>query len=147
MKDQEKSRQQLIHELLELRQQARRIESQHRRAKQALRESQQQLQHAQKMETLGTLVAGVAHEINNPINLIMYNLPLIQKIWADFLPLLIERQTDFPDQKFGGFTYDFLEDNLSQLIADMDMAANRVAKTVSDLKNFSKQSNVASRTA
>ena len=68
MKDQEKSRQQLIQELLELRQQAWRIESQHRRAKQALRESQQQLQQAQKMETLGTLVAGVAHEINNPIN-------------------------------------------------------------------------------
>ncbi len=145
MKDQEKSRQQLIQELMELRQQAWRIESQHRRAKQALRESQQQLQQAQKMETLGTLVAGVAHEINNPINLIMYNLPLIQKIWADFLPLLIERKADFPVQKFGGFTYDFLEDNLSRLIADMDMAANRVAKIVSDLKNFSKQSNVAEK--
>ncbi len=145
MKDQEKSRQQLIQELMELRQQAWRIESQHRRAKQALRESQQQLQQAQKMETLGTLVAGVAHEINNPINLIMYNLPLIQKIWADFLPLLIERKKEYPVQKFGGFTYDFLEDNLSQLIADMDMAANRVAKIVSDLKNFSKQANVAEK--
>jgi len=145
MKDQEKTRQQLIREIMELREQAWQLESQHRRAKQALRESQQQLQQAQKMETLGTLVAGVAHEINNPINLIMYNLPLIQKIWSDFLPLMIERKKDFPDQKFGGFTYDFLEDNLPQLVADMDMAANRVAKIVSDLKNFSKQSNVAEK--
>ncbi len=145
MKDQEKTRQQLIRELMELREQAWQLESQHRNAKQALRESQQQLQQAQKMETLGTLVAGVAHEINNPINLIMYNLPLIQKIWVDFLPLLIERKKDYPQHKFGGFTYDFLEDNLSQLIADMDMAANRVAKIVSDLKNFSKQSNVAEK--
>ena len=145
MKDQEKTRQQLIRELMELREQASQLESQHRNAKQALKESQQQLQQAQKMETLGTLVAGVAHEINNPINLIMYNLPLIQKIWADFLPFLIERKKDYPHQKFGGFTYDFLEDNLSQLIADMDMAANRVAKIVSDLKNFSKQSNVAEK--
>jgi signal transduction histidine kinase/ActR/RegA family two-component response regulator len=145
MKDQEKTRQQLIRELMELRKQAMQLESRHRNAKRALKESQQQLQQAQKMETLGTLVAGVAHEINNPINLIMYNLPLIQKIWSDFLPLLIQRKKDYPDQKFGGFTYDFLKDNLSQLIADMDMAANRVAKIVSDLKNFSKQSNVAEK--
>ncbi|MGD8961325.1 MAG: ATP-binding protein [Desulfobacterales bacterium] len=147
MKDQEKTRQELIRELMELREQAWQLESQHRHARKALRESQQQLQQAQKMETLGTLVAGVAHEINNPINLIMYNLPLIKKIWSDFLPLLIERKKDHPDQKFGGFTYDFLEDNLSQLVADMDMAANRVAKIVSDLKNFSKQSNIAEKTA
>jgi CheY-like chemotaxis protein len=113
----------------------------------ALQKSEQQLQQAQKMEALGTLVAGVAHEINNPINLIMYNLPLIRKIWSDFLPVLMEQKKKFPDQKFGGFTYEFLKDNLPQLIADMDLAANRVAKIVSDLKNFSKQSNVAEKTA
>jgi len=122
------------------------VTDQEKSRQEALKESQQQLQQAQKMETLGTLVAGVAHEINNPINLIMYNLPLIQKIWSDFLPLLMAQKQHLPDQKFGGFTYDFLEDNLQQLVADMDMAANRVAKIVSDLKNFSKQSNVAEKT-
>ncbi|MGW8302474.1 MAG: hybrid sensor histidine kinase/response regulator, partial [Desulfobacterales bacterium] len=123
------------------------LKSRQRLAEEALKESQQQLQQAQKMEALGTLVAGVAHEINNPINLIMYNLPLIQKIWFDFLPVLLEQKKVLPDQKFGGFTYEFLADNLPQLIADMDMAANRVAKIVSDLKNFSKQSNVAEKSA
>ena len=147
MRDQEKSRQLLIRELLALREEAGQLKSRHRLAEKALRESQQQLQQAQKMEALGTLVAGVAHEINNPINLIMYNLPLIQKIWSDFLPVLMDRKKNFPDQKFGGFTYEFLKDNLPQLVADMDMAANRVAKIVSDLKNFSKQSNVAEKSA
>ncbi len=130
---------------MELREKAQQLESQQRHVEEALKESQQQLHHAQKMETLGTLVAGVAHEINNPINLIMYNLPLIQKIWSDLLPVLMEKKERVPHQKFGGFTYEFLEDNLTQLVADMDMAANRVAKIVSDLKNFSKQSNVAEK--
>lgn len=119
------------------------LETHNRRVEKKLKECQQQLQQAQKMETLGTLVAGVAHEINNPINLIMYNLPLIQKVWLDLLPVLMRYKDKDPDRKFGGFTYDFIEDNLPQLIADMDMAANRVAKIVADLKNFSRQSNVA----
>jgi signal transduction histidine kinase len=147
MRDQEKSRQHLIRELLELREETGRLKSRHRLAEEALKKSEQQLQQAQKMEALGTLVAGVAHEINNPINLIMYNLPLIQKIWSDFLPVLMDQKKILPDKKFAGFTYEFLEDNLPQLVADMDLAANRVAKIVSDLKNFSKQSNVAEKSA
>jgi C4-dicarboxylate-specific signal transduction histidine kinase len=111
----------------------------------ACRETAQQLQQAQKMETLGTLVAGVAHEINNPINLMLYNLPLLHKTWADLLPVLMAQREREPERKFGGFSYDFLKDHLPQLIADMEMAANRVVKIVSDLKNFSRQSNIAEK--
>jgi len=57
----------------------------------------------------------------------------------------MERKQREPDRKFGGFAYDFLADNLDQLVADMEMAAHRVAKTVLDLKNFSRQSNVAEK--
>jgi CheY-like chemotaxis protein len=75
----------------------------------------------------------------------MYNIPLLKKIWVDFLPLLMERRQKEPDRKFGGFDYDFLADNLSQLVIDIEMAAQRIAKTVSDLKNYSRQSNVAEK--
>jgi signal transduction histidine kinase/ActR/RegA family two-component response regulator len=121
----------------------RRLESALRKTELALADAERQLQQAQKMEVLGTLVAGVAHEINNPLNLMLYNLPLLQKTWADLLPVLTAHRRCAPEKKFGGFTYDFLQENLAQLIADMEMAAQRMAKIVSDLKNFSRQSNLS----
>ena len=145
MNDNHKNREQLIRELVGLREKIERLEVRRRLDREALKQSQLQLQQAQKMETLGTLVAGVAHEINNPLNLIMYNIPLLKKVWLDFLPVLMEQKQNRPEQKFGGLAYDFLEDNLVQLVADMELAAHRVAKTVSDLKNFSRRSNVAEK--
>jgi signal transduction histidine kinase len=145
MNDEDKSQQIHVTPMEAMRRRIEQLEARHRRHSQMLRDSQQQLQQAQKMETLGTLVAGVAHEINNPINLIMYNIPLLKKIWSDFLPIMLERKQSEPQRKFGGFDYEFLADNLLQLIADMELAAHRVAKTVSDLKNYSRQSNVAEK--
>ena len=107
-----------------------------------LRQSQEQLFQAQKMETLGTLVAGVAHEINNPINLIMYNIPLLKKIWHDFKPVIHKNATENPVQKYGGLSYEFLNENLDQLITDMDLAAKRVETIVSRLKDFSRKSSI-----
>ena len=145
MSDQKKTKEEVISELADMRLLIEKAVARQRHAEKALREIQPQLQQAQKMETLGTLVAGVAHEINNPVNLIMYNIPLLKKIWVDLLPILMERKQWEPERKFGGFAYDFLADNLNQLVADMEMAAHRIAKTVSDLKNYSRQSNVAEK--
>ncbi len=116
-----------------------------KRAEKDLQNSQEQLFHAQKMKTLGTLVAGVAHEINNPINLIMLNIPLLQKVWHDFMPILKRHAGKEPNMKYGGLTYDFLKENLDTLMSNMDMAAKRVAEIVGDLKNYARQSNVADK--
>lgn len=103
------------------------------------RDLEAQLYQAQKMESLGTLVAGVAHEINNPINLVMFNVPLLQKIWRDFQPIIEEDAKKLPCRKYGGLTYDFLERNMDRLLSDMDMSADRVAKIVKGLKDFSRK--------
>jgi signal transduction histidine kinase len=97
-----------------------------------------QLYQAQKMEALGALIAGVAHEINNPINLIIYNIPLLEKIWHDVLPVLNDQAVQYPQKKYGGLRLDFINHHLIQLIADMDMAAKRVATIVTGLKSFSR---------
>ncbi len=107
-----------------------------------LRESQEQLFQAQKMEALGTLVAGVAHEINNPINLIMYNTPLVRRIWQDFKPVLKDAARKNPRKKYGGLTYAFLDQHLDQMISDMDLAAKRVETIVGRLKDFARKSSV-----
>jgi len=109
------------------------------------RESRDHLYQAQKMEALGTLVAGVAHEINNPISLIMFNLPIVRRVWQDVLPV-IRREADAIDgATFGGFSLAYLQTHFQQLIDDMDMAASRVSKIVKDLKNFSRRSQVSDK--
>ncbi len=110
------------------------------------KELEAQIQHAQKMEALGTLVAGVAHEINNPVNLIMFNIPLFHKIWRDLMPFLKEQSTKDPDRKYGGLTFEFLNENMDRLISDMDMATNRIAKIVKGLKDFATKSDTAEKT-
>jgi PAS domain S-box-containing protein len=104
-----------------------------------------QLFQSQKMEALGTLVAGVAHEINNPINLILFNLPLLEKMWLDLMPVLESHILKAPQKKIGGLLPNFVKENLPRLISDMEMAANRVARIVSGLKGFSRKSNPAEK--
>lgn len=106
---------------------------------------EKQLIQAQKMEALGTLVAGAAHEINNPINLMQFNLPLFEKIWHDLMPMLDSVVPNPANKKFGGLTYGFIKQNVVQLITDMEMATNRVARIVNGLKQFSRKSNPAAK--
>ncbi len=118
-----------------------------KRAEKALRRSQDQLIQSQKMEALGSLVAGMAHEINNPTSLIMFNLPIVKRVWKDTLPWLKRAFRQEKPVEFGGYRIDFLERRLEPLIEDMEMAANRISKIVKDLRNFSRRSQVRDKAA
>jgi len=108
----------------------------------ALEQARTDLYQAQKMKALGTLVSGVAHEINNPTNLIMLNIHLFKDLWQDLLPLLTELAASNPDRKFGGLPISYLEENLHLLINDTEMAVTRIAGIVKNLKEFYSRSSV-----
>jgi PAS domain S-box-containing protein len=107
-------------------------------AEHGLRQSQAQLRQVHKMEALGTLLAGVAHEINNPINTLMFNVAMLSDIWRDVLPLLQDKAQEDPGAKFGDVPVGVLANKLGQVLEDTSEAVNRAAKIVQHLKDFAR---------
>lgn len=99
---------------------------------------QRQLMQADKMITLGTLVSGVAHEINNPNNAIMMGLPLLKEMLDDIWPLLEERYRQSGDFEVGGFSFPACRESAERLINGMTRSSERIKSIVGDLKNFAR---------
>jgi len=116
------------------------IEHKHKQAEESLQEHRELLYQAQKMETLGALIAGLAHEINNPINFISINVNLVKRVWSDLQSILNELKQKDPTIKFGGLDIGFLQENMGQLLVDIGMGAKRVEGIVQDLKGYAKKS-------
>ncbi|MEH6576137.1 MAG: transporter substrate-binding domain-containing protein [Amphritea sp.] len=100
---------------------------------------QQQLIQADKMTSLGILVSGVAHEINNPTGLLLLNLPIIQEAWQDCDDMLEQRYEQQGDFILGGLAYSQIRDEIPALLKDMHDGARRIKRIVNDLKDFSRQ--------
>jgi signal transduction histidine kinase len=109
-----------------------------------LRTVQSQLVHQEKMASLGRLVAGIAHELNNPINFVHGNLPYLKAYFAD-LKTLIAATDDLPEagrQKFASLKktlkYDFLLADLENILADLEEGTERIRHIVRNLRSFSR---------
>ncbi len=119
-----------------------------RAANDELRRTQAQLIHQEKMSSLGRLVAGVAHELNNPINFVYGNVDFLGQYVDGLLALiqLYERgieeiQADLRSQieaKKQEIEFDFLVEDSRKLIRSIRAGAERTAGIVRDLKAFSR---------
>nr|WP_290225943.1 ATP-binding protein [Trichocoleus desertorum] len=109
-----------------------------------LRQAQSQLVHSEKMSSLGQLVAGVAHEINNPVNFIHGNLVHASQYTQDLLELLASYQAQFPNAtpellaQAEEIDLEFLQEDLPKLLASMKVGADRIRDIVQSLRNFSR---------
>jgi PAS domain S-box-containing protein len=97
---------------------------------------QQQLMHASKMVALGTLVSGVAHEINNPNNFIMLNSPILKEAWENAMPIVEKYYEENGDFVIGGMNYSEMRENIPTLFAGIAEGAMRIKQIVEDLKNY-----------
>lgn len=109
------------------------------KAEQESKIQQEQIFQAAKMTSLGTLVSGVAHEINNPITSVMLNAPIIQKLWKNIEPLLQKHFEENGDFKVGNMNYSQLHSRIPVLLDDIAEGAKRVKVIVDDLKNYARQ--------
>jgi PAS domain S-box-containing protein len=100
---------------------------------------EQQLLQADKMIALGTLVSGVAHEINNPNNFVMMNTPLLQELWQGVLPIMENYYKENGDFTAAGFNYKELKETVPELFAGVLEGARRIKSIVKELKDFSRQ--------
>ncbi len=111
-----------------------------------LREAQDQLLHAEKLSSLGRLVAGVAHEINNPISFVYGNLVHLERYvgrlrsllaFFDLLPLPPEDENQ-KDALKHEMDYDYLWEDMEKALTDSRTGAERVRKIVAALSQFSR---------
>lgn len=109
-----------------------------RMAEEAKRQ-REQLFRADKMVSLGTLVSGVAHEINNPNTFISFNIPILRDYLDALLPIVDRHARDHPDFELFGMDYPAFRADLAKLLDNMEHGSDRIRSIVSGLRDFSQR--------
>jgi signal transduction histidine kinase len=104
-----------------------------------LKAMQAEMVQTEKLASLGALVSGIAHEINNPNTFIRGNICLIAEALADILPRLDEIASRSPDLRIARLPYSEFRSQIELLVADMAHGADKIMTIVNDLRKFARR--------
>ncbi|MEO0706156.1 MAG: response regulator [Cyanobacteria bacterium J06649_5] len=116
-----------------------------------LKQAQAQIIHNEKMNSMGQLVAGIAHEVNNPINFIYGNLNYMKGYVQDLLELVEAYQSRYPspseeiDEKLENLDLAFTSPDLLKSFVSLRSGAQRIRNLVLSLRNFSRFEEVGAK--
>ena len=115
------------------------------KALEELRRHQDRLVQTDKMASLGTLVSGVAHEINNPNGLLLLDIPVLKRVHDDAEEILEAHFRARGDFMLGGVPYSEMRDEIPRILDEMQDSAQRIKRIVNDLKDFARRDDAAKK--
>jgi PAS domain S-box-containing protein len=113
--------------------------SEWKRAEEEKKSFQAKLIQTNKMTSLGLLVSGMAHEVNNPNNSIKFTAHVLSKTWSDMVPILDKYYLEEGDFVIGGHQYSQIKETVPQLISGITDSSRRIEGIIKNLRDFVKK--------
>jgi PAS domain S-box-containing protein len=107
------------------------------RTKQRLME--RELIQSEKLASLGLLISGIVHEINNPNNFISFNMPILRDYLREILPVLDQHTVRTPQYEVQGMPYAEFRADVMKLLDNIEHGSVRINTTVAKLKEFARK--------
>jgi len=110
----------------------------HRQLEQALQFKEWQLIHADKLASLGKMIAGLAHEIHDPLTCVRGNVQNIKRVWSSLGPMVEAAVASLPDETIGTLSLLDIVDEMPRLLDDAESNTDRLVGIVNHLRRFSR---------
>lgn len=110
-----------------------------RKAEDIQREQERLLLQAEKMMSLGAMIAGISHEINNPNNLIMLNASILEDVWIDILPILKKEFNENPSLHLNNIPFSLIQDELLNLLHGVTQGSERIKNITNTLRDYARK--------